>query len=164
MKILKYIAFFLLAVLVTTSCRQVKEVERIKYVTKDSIRTKDSIVDRERIVYTPVDSAKIKALVVCPDGKPVNFKPTSTKSKHASAFFEIKDGVATVNCFCDSVGVKVRERERYRTEFKQHLNEVLEKSLTTQQVKYVPVYIQVFAWIGLGAVLLVIYKLINYFK
>ena len=155
---LKILTFFLLLIAVS-SCRQVKEIERIKYVTKDSIETKDSIVEKERLVYSPVDSAKIKALVKCPD-----VAKTTVKHKHATASFEIKGGVATVDCFCDSTAIKVKERERFKTVIKQHLKEFSEVSHKTTREPYVPMWARVFAGIGVAATLYGIFRIIKLFK
>lgn len=145
--------------LLSIGCRNIKEVEKIKIVTRDSVHTKDSLVIKEKIVYSPVDSAAIKAQVNCPD-----LKPVKVKSKTATATFEIKNGVAKVNCFCDSAAIRVQEREYYQKQFKQRLNSV---ETTDKKIVEVPVYpwwLKALASIGAAAIIYFTYKLINFFK
>lgn len=154
---LKTLTFFLFAALL--SCKTTKDVERIRYVSKDSIQVRDSIVEKEKLVYSPVDSAKIKALVKCPD-----FEKTTVKNKHARASFEIKNGVATVDCLCDSTAIKVKERERYKTVIKQHLKEYSEVSKRTIREPFIPNWARVFVCIGVGTTLYGVFRIIKLFR
>lgn len=89
---------------------------------KDSIRIKDSFVLKEKeiirykdtTIYTPVDSSVIKAQVICVDGKP-KMASVSTKGKQTKHSLDLKDGILTSNCKCDSVAIQAKIKEQYNT-------------------------------------------------
>lgn len=152
---IKILTFFLVGFMLT-QCKCKQQLERV-VERRDSLVTKDSIVYREKLVYSPVDSAKIRAQVKCPD-----VPKTTVKSKHATASFEIKDGVAKVDCLCDSTAIKVREYERYKEALNKHHES--EKSKAVVEKRYVPKWIGALAGIGIFALLYLIYKLIKLVK
>lgn len=145
--------------LLSVGCKPTKEIEKTKTASRDSIYRKDSVVIKEVIKYSPVDSAAIKASVNCPDVKPIK-----SKSKTATASFEIKNGVAKVTCLCDSAAIRLQEKEFYEREYKEHLksDETLIKQ--TVEVPYYPLWMKILAGIGVAAIIYTIFRVINYLK
>lgn len=122
---------------------------------------------REKLVFTPVDSARIKAMVHCPDGKPVDIKPTIVKGKkQATAIFGIKDGVASVECLCDSLAMVVKETERERDVFKQRLNSIESEEKTIEKVvtNESPRWMKILAGIGVFSLLFWAFKFYKFLK
>ena len=157
LKILTFFIIAIIAMLCLCSCKSKKQLQSVKTVTKDSISVKETIIEKEKLVYSPVDSASIKALVKCPDVKPI-----TVRNKNAVATFQIKNGVAKADCFCDSSAIIFKYNETLKEVFKQHLN-------TTENVKvipmpYVPWLYKILSAIGAVAILYFTIKTIKYFK
>ena len=159
-KLIKILTFFFVVVallLCLYSCKHNKTLEKTSEKTKDSISVVTNTIIKDSLIYTDVDSASIKALVKCPDVKPI-----VVKNKIARATFEIKNGVAKADCFCDSTGIISRTTNTIKTVFKQHLNDAVK--ITTVQVPYLPLWAKILSIIGGIALLFGTFKLLNFIK
>lgn len=139
------------------SCKHNKELRQSATKTKDSISVVTNTIIKDSLIFTDVDSASIKALVKCPD-----IKPIVVWHKTARATFEIKNGVAKVDCFCDSVGIINRTKTTIETAFKQHLNETFKATIV--QVPYLPLWAKILSAIGCVAILYGTFRIIKFFK
>jgi hypothetical protein len=131
----KLIKLILLGCLIMacSSCKTSKSVTT-NTTTKDSVNVDVRTVIKDSIVYTKVDSAAIKALVKCPDGKLINMPAIVSKSKTAKASFEIKNGIAIAKCVCDSQAIVNRTTSVIKTKFQQRLNSISKAAVIEKKV------------------------------
>ncbi len=150
--------------LLSVGCKTIATSQTSSLKIKDSVSVREVTTVKDSLVYTDVDSAAIKALVICPGGKPLDIKPTIAKgNKQATAIFEIKNGVASVQCFCDSVGIINRTTNTVLKEFKQHLNDSEKSETKVIEVTVYPRWLKILAAIGVASILFHSYKLIRKF-
>ncbi len=147
--------------ILAASCRHGKSIAKIES-TKDSINVIERVTVRDSLIFTKVDSAGIKALVRCPDGKPADIAPIKVKSKNAVVTFEIKNGVAKADCLCDSVGIISRTTRINRETYKQHLKDV--KTVSVIPEPCIPMPFKILSGVGVLAIGFSIYKLTKFFK
>jgi hypothetical protein len=166
MKYIKYIGFFLIAaaMLLSIGCKTTSVAKSSSVNVRDSISYKEITTIKDSLVYTDVDSARIRAMVVCPDGKPLDIKPIVKKSKQATATFEIKNGVASIDCDCDSVGIISRFKNTEKTAFKERLSDAKTEIKETVKVPYYPMWMKVLAGIGVAGICYAAFKVIKLFK
>jgi hypothetical protein len=146
-----------LLLLVTSCCPCKEAVSKQNVKIKDSVNVRTETRIKDSLVFTPASKSTVTITVPCPDVKPV-----SKKNNNATSTFEIKNGVAKADCFCDSLGIIQRTKETIEKQYKEHLND----SKTTQIIekKYIPVWVKILAGMGLLPIVYLIYKLIKYFK
>lgn len=149
---LKSLLYLLLYVLVLCSCCPCKnigsEVEREK---KDSTWTKVETRWRDTVITTPVDSAAIKALVICPEGGVINMPELISKTNRATAKAKIVNNQLRVSCKCDGLELRLKLRDITIEKYRLALDRSSELKIRSE--KYIPRWVKILACIGAGLAL-----------
>lgn len=120
---------------------------------KDTVFTTLKVVDTLRVLRE-TDTARIQLPV-----HKVTSKPIVKKSKHATLKIQKVGGQLQIECVAD----ELREIIEIQKETISHYRELYEKEEERVVVKQskIPVWVQPFLWIGVGALVVVILKLIK---
>lgn len=157
------IAIVTVTVFSTGSCHLFRKQSTKETITKDSLVIKEYTNWKDTVVFYPVDSVAIKALVKCPDGTLLNIPVKEIKSNRAIISFGITNGVLTSKCICDSGYIKARFAEKIKEVFKSHLNK--STTVTIVPEKYIPSWVKWLAWTGaLYLLATLIYLIIKIYK
>lgn len=147
----------------TSSCHLFNKQSKSDTVIKDSLVIKESINWKDTVVFYPVDSIAIKALVKCPDGSLINMPVKEIKTSRASISIGIKNGLLISKCICDSGYIKARFAEKIKEVYKSHLNK--NNTVTIVPEKYIPSWVKWLAWTGaLFLLATLIYLIIKIYK
>lgn len=159
----KLIKILLIAILVwqLTSCRLRKTTETSVSENNTNTVIKDSVVYRDRIVYGPVDSVVVERLILCPDSRDT---VVVIKNRYATLSLKAEDGVVSARCDCDSAAIRITEKERYNTLFKEHLNTVLKQDKEYIEVDHVPWWAQILSTIGAVSAVYYLTRIIKFLK
>lgn len=153
--VLLWMVAMLLAV---SSCCTPKALE--SHNIKDSVTTSIEIKYRDVPVVIPADTAAIQALVKCPENGVVNMPEVVKKSERAIVKAKITDNKLDVSCVCPQLEKMVKAQDKIIKELRNR-KEVFTRTVI-KEVKYIPVWIQAFAW--LGAISIIIYSVLIYLK
>lgn len=134
---------------------------------KDSTNVTTSIKYRDTLIYSPVDSASIKAMVHCPENGMLQLAPRSHRSRNSIVTVGIVNNQLLAECLCDSIELRLQVAEKQTTIYRSAMESL--KQTNVVMVKFVPKWIKAFAWTGAGCLSLIIayliWKLIRmYFK
>lgn len=125
---------------------------------KDSTNVTTSINYRDTTIYSPVDSAKIKAMVKCPESGMLQLAPQSHRSHNATITVGIIDNKLTAECLCDSIELRLKLRDKQVSIYRNAMESLKETNVV--MVKFVPKWIKAFAWIGAGFISMLLLYLI----
>lgn len=125
--------------------------------------TKEVLVERvvtDTIVTIQPDSASIKALLECDSAGNVLIKELEeVQGKNVSLALALKNAkgkpaTLSVDCKQDSLEKVIALKDETIKELSNN------KQVETIEVKYIPAFVEVFAWIGGGAILLVLIAIV----
>lgn len=159
LKWFKYIAIGFATLAMMLSCCPCKNLATTSETkTSDSVSVKTTITEKEKSVFTPVDSAAIKAMVKCPPSGIINVPEIVKKSKNATVKAGIKNNLLYANCKCDSVEAKLKYQEKLTEIYKNHVT--LSNEVKVVEIEKIPKWAQYLMWIGVAAILGWIIKLV----
>jgi hypothetical protein len=149
----KKVIFAALAVfavwLCITSCKSKKALVS----NSDSVSMTSKQVVRDSAIKAPADSAKLsvpvnkvlQAISVSKLNKDTTVLLGSASSKQANAKATIKDGNLKVECMCDELELLAHIIDTYTSKAQVKTQTI---TLPPVQIKYIPWYITVLAWVG----------------
>ncbi len=148
-------AFTLLFMGCKTVCLPVE-----KQVIHDTVLKDRVVIIHDTVFKTPATS--VKAKVALSDLKKDDFKPVLKAFKNAKLHVTKNADSLTIDCLCDTVKIKAQLRETIINEYRSK-HELIKQGPV--EIKYVPKWIQFFAYVG-GAFLIAIIALLifNYLK
>lgn len=144
-------------IIVVACCPCKKAITTTNSQTNDSTHIEENTEIKDSLSFTKPAVATVTVFVKCPDVKPV-----TEKVNNAVSTFEIKNGIAKANCYCDSLAVISRYTKKTKNAFKSHLNVV--KEVKVVPMPYIPLWVKIMAGMGALSALYCIYKLIKFFK
>ncbi len=148
------IAIYILTALLLCACSK-KITPSVHQSDKDSVHVSERVSYRDTVVYSPVDSASIMAMVKCPtDGTSVVLSPLVARGNHAKVKVEIVDGMLKADCECDSVKYQLKVAEIERDFFQAKSEKRSEVKVVPE--RFIPWYMKVLAWIGAGAIVITV--------
>ncbi len=101
----------LLTLIGLSSCCPCKHIESsINNDHKDSSWTKTEIKWKDSVYNTPVDSAAIKAMVICPPSGVINTPVFIKKSKQATNTAAIVNNQLIAKCKCDGLELLLKQK------------------------------------------------------
>lgn len=159
LKIVIYTVFLTLTIGLISSCCPCKNIQNsINNDHKDSSWTKTEIKWRDSIYNTPVDSAAIMAMVICPPSGIINTPVFTKKSKQATITAAIINNQLIAKCKCDSIEFLLKQKETLIEGYRLQATHRTEIKVVTE--KYIPLWVKILAWIGgssMPIIILIIY-------
>jgi len=156
MKSFKYyliaLATILLAIVVVTGCKCPQAVTST--VVKDSTSTTIKREYRDTVIRIPADTASIQALVKCPPNGIVNMPEMKVKSKRAIISAKIVNGAFDATCTCPELEKQVKILKE--TIFQLRQRNSLTTRTATVEVRYIPGWVKVLAWVGVTTLLMLL--------
>jgi hypothetical protein len=167
----KLIALFILISLCTACNRKTFQSVEKTTITKDSIIVvHDTLILHDTTFVFKGDSSQIQAQVIVDKNGKAELPQTITETPRLKSIVSITNGVMKVDCICKELEQTVQLQERRITE----LTRINEKQKTdiqttkTVEVKYIPKFVSVLAWLGgltwLGIIIWAVAKLYLKFK
>jgi hypothetical protein len=157
-KVVCVLILFTSLLLATSCCPCRKLSDKSEHLIKDSVYTKFETKWRDTVITTPVDSASIMAMVICPPSGVIN-TPTFTKTnKNATVTAAIKNNVLVADCKCDGLELRLKLRDTTIEKYKLAVDHY--KKQTVIREKYIPKWVKILAVIGVCLMLFEIAKLI----
>jgi Trk-type K+ transport system membrane component len=156
------------ALLMLGSCRATKPVMT---AFKDSTSTFLKVVERDTAITAPAAKASLTVAVAdvwTASNDQATKDPTTSKligiakSKQARVTASVKDGRLQVDCNCDTVAIIAKLKDKYQSQSRTVTKTV---TLPPVQIKYIPWYVSMLAWVGgLGILVLVLTLLARKFS
>ncbi|MRG45504.1 hypothetical protein GFS24_10280 [Chitinophaga sp. SYP-B3965] len=146
-----FLSSLLVMVILLAGCRSTRPASSVE--TKDTITVSTLIQERDTSIIAP--AAKVSVRIPVKDII-TGFKSDLKKDRQASARIAVKDDVLHVDCICDTLAIIAKVKDRYTNE----VRKIDRKQTIIVPQKYIPWPVLLLAWIGGGALLLVILSLV----
>lgn len=132
---------FVCSVMLLVGCSRKVTPPTSSKVTSDSIITDRYVIERDTTLKTPSALVGLKIpLTTIKEG----FKPVENSKKQSKVSAKVENGNLVVDCKCDSLEIAAKIRDTYESA----LRKTTTVETITQEVRYVPWYIKLLAWIG----------------
>jgi hypothetical protein len=148
---MKSIGLIVFGFIFLVSCRST--APSVSTQRTDSVAVTETNSFQDTSVYSPADSVSITTEIWTPSSTGEDMpaftlsSPTVTsKSKSATVKASIKDGILKVDCNCDSTELKLKIAQKIISTY--HSQSENRSEVKVEQVKFIPWYINILAWIG----------------
>lgn len=138
-------------VILLAGCRSTRPAASVE--TKDTITVSTLIQERDTSIVAP--SAKVSINIPLKDI--INgFKSDLKQDRQAKARVRVLNDALHVECICDTLAIIAKIKDKYSSE----VRKIESKQTIIVPEKYIPWSVLLLAWIGGGAILLIILSLI----